>query len=79
MQGQSDYDFPMATDKAKLMVYMDQPTKDALAKLAATQNRSMSNYVETLIMDAVDDAIENGVISVDAAKEAGELPSEGSK
>ncbi|PZO36918.1 MAG: hypothetical protein DCF17_16635 [Shackletoniella antarctica] len=52
----------MATDKAKLMVYMDQPYKDGLAKLAAAQNRSMSNYVETLIMEAVEAAIAAGDI-----------------
>ena len=62
MSNQSDYHLPMATEKAKLMVYMDQPTKEGLAKLAATKNRSMSNYVETLIIDAVEAAIASGDI-----------------
>ena len=63
MLNESAYDLAMATDKAKLMVYMDQPTKEGLAKLAAAQNRSMSNYVETLIIEAVEAAIANGEIS----------------
>lgn len=62
MSSESAYDLPMATDKAKLMVYMDQPTKEGLAKLAAAQNRSMSNYVETLIIEAVEAAIDRGEI-----------------
>jgi hypothetical protein len=44
------------------MVYMDQPYKEGLAKLAAAQNRSMSNYVETLIIEAVEAAIASGEI-----------------
>ena len=63
MPSENAYDLPMATDKAKLMVYMDQSTKEGLAKLAAAQNRSMSNYVETLIIDAVESAIAAGEIS----------------
>lgn len=66
MLNESAYDLPMATDKAKLMVYMDQPMKEGLAKLAAAQNRSMSNYVETLIIEAVEAAIASGEISVEA-------------
>ncbi|HZG40475.1 MAG TPA: hypothetical protein VEZ50_17495 [Nodosilinea sp.] len=62
MPNESAYDLPMATDKAKLMVYMDQPYKEGLAKLAAAQNRSMSNYVETLIIEAVEAAIASGEI-----------------
>jgi hypothetical protein len=54
----------MATDKAKLMVYVDQAYKDGLGKLAALENRSMSNYVETLIIDAVDRAVAEGKIQV---------------
>ena len=64
MPSKKAYDLPMATDKAKLMVYMDQPTKEGLAKIASAQNRSMSNYVETLIIDAVESAIAAGEISV---------------
>ena len=51
----------MPTDKAKLMVYLDPNYKDGLGvQLAALENRSMSNYVETLIIEAVDKAIQSG-------------------
>ena len=56
----SAYDSCMATDKAKLMVYLDPSYKEWLGKLAAAQNRSMSNYVETLIIETVDKAVESG-------------------
>jgi hypothetical protein len=52
----------MGTDKAKLMIYVDPSYKALLGELAATENRSMSNYVETLIMNAVDQAKAQGVI-----------------
>jgi len=52
----------MATDKAKLMIYLPPTYKEGLAKLAALQNRSMSNYVETLIIEAVDQATDEGKI-----------------
>ncbi len=54
------YDSCMATDKAKLMVYLDPSYKEWLGKLAAAQNRSMSNYVETLIIETVDKAVQSG-------------------
>lgn len=57
MENEDAYDSGMATDKAKLMVYVDLAYKEGLGKLAAMENRSMSNFVETLIMDAVDRAI----------------------
>ena len=52
----------MATDKAKLMVYLDPSYKEGLSKLASRENRSMSNYVETLIMEAVDKARASGTL-----------------
>ena len=42
------------------MVYLDPSYKAWLGKLAAAQNRSMSNYVETLIMETVGKAVESG-------------------
>jgi predicted HicB family RNase H-like nuclease len=60
MTERSAYDSCMATDKAKLMVYLDPSYKEWLGKLAAAQNRSMSNYVETLIIETVDKAIQTG-------------------
>jgi predicted HicB family RNase H-like nuclease len=58
-QGNAYYS-DMATDKAKLMVYLDPSYKEWLGKLAASQNRSMSNYVETLIIETVDKAVQAG-------------------
>ncbi len=52
----------MPTDKAKLMVYMDPNYKEGLGQLASLENRSMSNYVETLIIEAVNKAIQSGRI-----------------
>ena len=60
---ESAYDSGMATDKAKLMVYMEPPYKEGLSVLAAAENRSMSNYVETLIIEAVNKAAEEGRIA----------------
>ena len=54
----------MPTDKAKLMVYMDSVYKDGLGQLAALENRSMSNFVETLIIEAVEKAVESGKIKL---------------
>ena len=58
----SPYNSEMATDKAKLMIYVDPAYKEGLGRLAAMHNRSMSNYVETLIIEAVDQAIAEGKI-----------------
>ena len=52
----------MGIDKAKLMIYVDPSYKALLGQLAATENRSMSNYVETLIILAVDQARAQGII-----------------
>ena len=62
MENEDAYYSGMATDKAKLMVYVDLAYKEGLGKLAAMENRSMSNFVETLIIDAVDRAIAEGKI-----------------
>lgn len=67
----SAYDSGMATDKAKLMVYLDPSYKEWLGKLASTQNRSMSNYVETLIIERIDEAIESGELPPIVIKEDG--------
>ena len=62
MLPESPYNSEMATDKAKLMIYVDPAYKEGLGRLAAMHNRSMSNYVETLIIEAVDQAIAEGKI-----------------
>ena len=56
------YNPDMGTDKAKLLVYMDPSYKEGLKHLAATQARSMSNLIEWLVIQAVDEAREKGVI-----------------
>ena len=56
------YDSWMATNKAKLMVYLEQSYKNGLEKLAELENRSMSNFVETLIQEVVDKARSEGKI-----------------
>lgn len=52
----------VATSKAKLMVYLDPEMKDDLEKLSQVENRTMSNYVETLIREAIAKAKNDGVI-----------------
>jgi hypothetical protein len=52
----------VATDKSKLMVYLDPTYKKQLERLAEFHSRSMSNFVEVLIKEAVDKAIREGVI-----------------
>jgi uncharacterized protein (DUF1778 family) len=53
---------PVATDKSKLMVYLDPRYKALLEKLADAHSRSMSNFVEVLVKQAVDQALKDGVI-----------------
>lgn len=43
----------MPTNKAKVGTYIDKTLKDDLEKLAETESRSVSNYVELLIKEAV--------------------------
>ena len=55
----------VTTTKAKAMILMKQEVKADLERLAKARNRSMSNLVETLIME-----------EIARAKESGELPDE---
>jgi hypothetical protein len=55
----------VATDKSKLMVYLDPVYKKRLEKLAEFHSRSMSNYVEVLIKAAADQALKDGTIADD--------------
>jgi hypothetical protein len=52
----------VATDKSKLMVYLDPTYKKGLEQLSEVHSRSMSNFVEVLIKEAVDKALRDGVI-----------------
>lgn len=52
----------MGTDKAKLMVYLEAETKEALGQLAELDGRSMSNFVEMLIKREIEEARKKGTI-----------------
>jgi hypothetical protein len=52
----------MPTSKAKVGTYIDQELKDALEELAELESRSVSNYVEILIKEAVAKARSEGRI-----------------
>ena len=50
----------MPTDKAKVGTYIDQDLKADLEKLAELESRSVSNFVELLIKQAVEKAKAEG-------------------
>ena len=50
----------MPTIKAKVGTYIGQDLKDSLVKLAEQESRSVSNYVEILIKEAVAQAKSEG-------------------
>jgi len=52
----------MPTNKGKVGVYLDKSLKADLEKLAAYESRSVSNFVELLIKDAVEKAKSEGKI-----------------
>lgn len=52
----------MPTNKGKVGVYLDKDLKADLEKLAASESRSVSNFVELLIKDAVTKAKDEGKI-----------------
>ena len=52
----------MPTTKAKVGTYIDQELKENLVKLAERESRSVSNYVEILIKEAVAQAQSEGKI-----------------
>lgn len=52
----------MPTTKAKVGTYIDQELKDNLVRLAELESRSVSNYVEILIKEAVAKAKSEGKI-----------------
>lgn len=54
----------VATEKARIVSYIDPDAKKDLEALASKRNRSMSNLLETLIYE-----------EIQRAKESGELPS----
>jgi len=52
----------MPTNKGKVGVYLDKSLKADLEKLADSESRSVSNFVELLIKDAVEKAKSEGKI-----------------
>lgn len=52
----------VATDKAKLVSYLNHEIKEKFERLAARRNRTMSNMVETLIIQEVEKAEAEGEI-----------------
>lgn len=52
----------MPTNKAKVGTYINQDLKTELEKLAELESRSVSNYVEILIKQAVASAKSEGKI-----------------
>lgn len=59
----------VATDKEKLMVYIDKDVKEGLRQLADLDGRSMSNFVEQMIKTAVEQARQSGKIQGDRSQE----------
>lgn len=55
----------VATDKARLMIYLEPDYKRLLEQLAEVHSRSMSNFVEVLIKEAADKAVKDGIIQKD--------------
>lgn len=54
------YDVP--TDKARVATYIDEELKQKLEQLAALEDRSVSNFLERLIKQAVEQAEKKGKI-----------------
>jgi predicted transcriptional regulator len=52
------YDVP--TDKARVATYIEEELKQKLERLAALEDRSVSNFLERLIKQAVEKAEKEG-------------------
>lgn len=55
----------MATNKSRIVTYVDERIKKALERIAKAENRSVSNLVESWLLQKVHDAIASGVIDED--------------
>ena len=58
-----DIETLVATAKAKVLAYMEPEVREDLERLAAQRNRSMSNLIETLVIDEIRRAIESGELA----------------
>jgi predicted transcriptional regulator len=54
--------FDVPTDKARVATYIDDELKQKLEKLAETEDRSVSNFLERLIKQVVEQAEKEGKI-----------------
>ena len=52
----------MPTSKPRVVVYVDEELKKDLEKLAEARDRTVSNFVLTLIKSAISEAVEDGLI-----------------
>lgn len=53
---------PVATKKPRVVFYLDDQLKSDLELLAEVENRSVSNLIETVAKNLVDEARESGKI-----------------
>ncbi len=61
----------MATTKKRIAAYVTDDTVKKFKIVAATKNKSMSEYAELLIMKAVEGyEIENGIIKIEAGEQS---------
>ena len=64
----------MATNKARLVAYCDQEMKEKLERLAELRLRSLSNLVESVLVEEVAKAEASGELDLGAAgKRGGEV------
>ncbi|MEP0889915.1 ribbon-helix-helix protein, CopG family [Leptolyngbya sp. FACHB-16] len=54
--------FDVPTDKARVATYIEEELKQKLEKLAALEDRSVSNFLERLIKQVVEQAEQEGKI-----------------
>lgn len=52
----------VATDKTRVSTYIEQRLKELAEKVAASQGRSLSNYIEQLIKQDVNRAKKEGEV-----------------
>ena len=56
----------VVTEKKKISVYLDPELKPLAEKLAKARNRSLSNLCESLLRDAVNNALNGGELDKDS-------------
>ena len=56
----------VVTEKKKISVYLDPELKPLAEKLAKARNRSLSNLCESLLLEAVNNALNGGELDEDS-------------